>query len=363
MPGPDALPVRVVPSIRRRLLELTRAGTTPHQLFVRAQIVLLAGRGVGCAETARRLGVSDRIVREWRRRFRQDPQVETLDDRPRSGRPPSVPLVVRCELLKLACSRPTQSTAPFRDVWTHAALQAALRRATGLTVSVSEIGRILRDEELRPHRVRYWLHSPDPKFRTKCKRLCKLYTQPPPGATILCVDEKTCIQALERKRGLVPAARRRDGRLEFEYRRRGTTTLLAALDPQTGQVFGQCSSTRTAEDLLAFLGRLAARYSGQVYIVWDNLNIHHGERWVAFNRRHGGRFHFVYTPLHASWMNQVEVWFGILQRRVLRYGSFRDLAALRARIRGFVAHWNRREAHPFRWKFRGVGRKMRDRAA
>jgi hypothetical protein len=273
-----------------------------------------------------------------------------------------VPLAVRCELIKLACTRPDGENAPFRDIWTYDGLRLALRRSTGLDLSVSEVGRILRAEEIRPHRVRYWLHSPDPQFAKKCKRLCRLYTQPPPGATILCVDEKTCIQALERKRDLVPAARKGDGRMEFEYRRRGTTTLLAAFEPQTGQVFGQCGPTRTAEDLLRFMERIAARYPGEVYIVWDNLNIHCGPRWDDFNRRHGGRFHFVYTPLHASWMNQVEVWFGILQRRVLRYGSFQNLAALTKKITGFIRHWNRREAHPFRWTLRRLGRKMRPRA-
>lgn len=117
------------------------------------------------------------------------------------------------------------------------------------------------------------------------------------------------------------------------------------------------------DDLLAFMDRLARRYRGVVYVIWDNLNVHRGPRWQAFNRRHGGRFRFVYTPLHASWMNQVEVWFGILQKRLLRYGSFANVAALTARIRGFVARWNAEEAHPFRWTLRKLGRKKPRRAA
>ena len=88
-------------------------------------------------------------------------------------------------------------------------------------------------------------------------------------------------------------------------------------------------------------------------MVWDNLNIHHGKRWQEFNEAHGNRFHFVYTPLHASWINQVEIWFSILQRRVIRYGDFATREELQARVEGFIKHWNRREAHPFRWKFRG----------
>ena len=100
--------------------------------------------------------------------------------------------------------------------------------------------------------------------------------------------------------------------------------------------------------------RVAKRYpTGPVYIIWDNLNIHHGQRWVKFNARHGGRFHFVYTPLHASWVNQIEVWFSILARRVLKHRSFHSAKALTDRILGFVKYWNEAEAHPFRWKFRG----------
>jgi DDE superfamily endonuclease len=109
---------------------------------------------------------------------------------------------------------------------------------------------------------------------------------------------------------------------------------------------------------------LAKRYpTGRVYVVWDNLNIHHGERWKKFNRRHRGRFRFVHTPLHASWVNQVEIWFSILQRRVLKHGSFVSAAELTARVLGFVRHWNRHEAHPFRWTFRGRRWSVGQRAA
>ena len=114
---------------------------------------------------------------------------------------------------------------------------------------------------------------------------------------------------------------------------------------------------RTAANLVSFMEELARRYpTGDVYIVWDNLNIHYDgrdERWTRFNERHGGRFHFVYTPLHASWVNQIEIWFSILQRRVLRHGSFSTVAEPTRRIMSFIAQWNRYECHPFRWTFRG----------
>ena len=136
--------------------------------------------------------------------------------------------------------------------------------------------------------------------------------------------------------------------------RHSTRSLIAAFDTGSGKVFGQCRARRTADDLLAFMEALARKYpTGDVYIIWDNLNIHCGAAWDAFSRRHGGRFHFVHTPLHASWVNRVEIWFGILQRRVIRYGEFDSVQDLSARIHGFITHWNRFEAHPFRWTFRG----------
>jgi transposase len=203
-----------------------------------------------------------------------------------------------------------------------------------------------------------WLHSPDPDFRTKVRRICDLYVSPPEGATIVCVDEKPGMQALEHRYPMQAAGSQRAGRKEFEYRRHGTVTLIAAFDARTGQMFGQCRR-RTADGLVSFMESLAKRYpTGDVYVVWDNLNTHHGNRWRAFNERHGGRFHFVHTPLHASWVNQIEIWFGILARRVLKHGSFASAAERRRRVLAFIQHWNRREAHPFRWTFRGRWRRV-----
>jgi transposase len=260
---------------------------------------------------------------------------------------------VRCELVKLACSRPAdRPKAPLSQTWTRPLLQAALKQETGYALSLSEIGRTLRCGGLRPHRVRLWLHSPDPEFRPKVERICGLYLSPPPGSTVLCIDEKTGMQALEHRHPLHLVRREGVVRKEFEYVRHGTSTLIAAFNVSTGQVFGRCRR-RTAAGLLNFMEEVAARYPrGQVYVVWDNLNIHHGARWKQFNERHGGRFHFVHTPLHASWVNQVEIWFSLLARRVLRNASFQTRRELEAAVRAFIAAWNQ-EAHPFRWTFRG----------
>ena len=264
-------------------------------------------------------------------------------------------MFVRLELIKIACDRPAKCKVAFRDIWTVDSLRLALMRTTGFLLSKSEIRRILAVEEIRPHHVRLWLHSPDPMFRVKVRAICGVYlAKPAPGDTVLCVDEKTGMQALEHKHPFKPPRRGRSGRREFEYIRRGTRTLFAAFNPHTGHVVGECSKQRKADDLLRFMERVAREYpTGNVTIVWDNLNIHGGDRWVDFNRRHGGRFRFLYTPLHASWVNQVEIWFSLLARRVLKHGSFATAADLVRAVEGFVCHWNDDEAHPFRWTFRG----------
>lgn len=197
-----------------------------------------------------------------------------------------------------------------------------------------------------------WLHSPDPDFQVKVKTICELYLNPPAGAVVLCADEKTGMQA---RADLCPIHTQGQGasRKEFEYVRHGTSTLIAAFNIQTGEVFGGCWR-RTAAGIVRFLEALAKKYPHEeVYLVWDNLNVHKGDAIEAFNARHGGRFHFVYTPRHASWMNQVEIWFSILQRRVLRHGSFSSTADLEAAVMGFIRAWNAIERRPFRWRFRG----------
>jgi transposase len=260
---------------------------------------------------------------------------------------------VRLELVKLACARPDGKRARFRDIWTRGALREALRRETGHTLSITEVGRILRAEGMRPHRVSLWLYSPDPELRAKVRRICQLYTSIPDGATVLCVDEKTCIQALGHPFPTQPCSPGRLG-FEFEYRRRGTRALIGAFDIRTGRVFAHVRPRRTAADIMAFMEDLARRYpTGDVCIVWDNLNIHLGDAWIRFNERHGRRFRFVYTPIHASWVNQIEIWFGILARRLLAHGDFNSVLDLERRLLGFVSHWNAHEAHPFRWTFRG----------
>ncbi|MBC7661557.1 MAG: IS630 family transposase [Chitinophagaceae bacterium] len=191
-------------------------------------------------------------------------------------------------------------------------------------------------------------------FAKKSRPSAILYTKPPQGAKVLCVDEKSGMQALQQCFPLRLARKGRMGCREFEYVRHGTQTLIAALEPASGKVFGQSLASRKEKDLIRFMNALARRYpQGNIYTIWDNLNIHHGWSWIEFNRRHHSRFRFVWTPVHASWVNQIEIGLSILQRRILKHGDFHSVQELASEVDGFMKHWNRNEAYPFHWKFRG----------
>jgi transposase len=340
---------------RHELTVLAHSSRAPFRIVIRARIALLAADGHSNKDTAKRLCVTERTVCKWRKRIAENPDVETLKDTKRSGRPPQVALTTRLHLIKLACRRPEGNKAPFREIWTQQALADALLKDTGVKLSRTEVRRVLSNEGFRPHRVRQWLHSPDPQFAEKVERICALYLDPPKDAIVLCIDEKP-MQVLARKHP-TKIGPRAVVRREFEYKRHGTRVLLGAFDVADGSVFGQVVPHRTGEALVAYMNEVAHFYPDrQVYVVWDNLNVHFDgpdKRWTEFNAVHGGRFHFVHTPLHASWVNQVEIWFSILERRVLKYGSFASPEELTSAVSGFIRHWNLNEAHPFRWTFRG----------
>jgi transposase len=352
--GPKAQVVVLTAADRRQLERVEAAATAAQRDALRARIVLQAAETVPNERIAEELGVTANTVRKWRGRFAAAGQAG-LRDRPRPGRPPMVDAVARCRILALACDAPPDAAEACRPTWTILTLQQAVLEAEIVAqVSASTIWRILQHAELRPHRHRMWLHSPDPDFARKVTEVVDLYLHPPANSVVLSIDEKTGMQALERKYPGRRPGLGQPGRREFEYIRHGTRTLLAALNVHTGTVLGHCGPRRRAADLLAFMAEVAAVYpAGDVHVVWDNLNIHRGAYWTEFNRAHGDRFHFHFTPLHASWVNQIECWFSLLARRVLRHGSFASGAELEAAVAVFIRRWNERERHPFRWTFPG----------
>jgi transposase len=328
---------------------------------MRIRIVLRLAKDPCVSACAEAFDMDRKTVRLWRERYSHGGR-EALRTLPRGGCPPRIDAVSRCQVIAMACAKPKDFGVPFRPTWTIPSLTKTYNEyresVPGLApMKATSVFRILHDADLRPHRMRYWLHSPDPEFRPKVTKICELYRSPPPGSVVLCIDEKPGMQALGRKHPVRPAAPGRAGRFDYEYIRNGTRTLIAAFNPHTGEVFGHVGPTRTGDDLVAFMEDVARWIPDkEIHVVWDNLNIHKdgpSKRWIRFNERNGNRFHFHYTPIHASWVNQVEVFFSILGRRVLRHEVYDHVDDLTEAVTGFLDHWNEHEKHPFRWTFKG----------
>jgi len=266
----------------------------------------------------------------------------------------SFPPEERHEVLALAC-HPQTELAAARTHWALRPLAEAVytwgyvRRQ----VSKSTVGRWLSQAALKPHRVRRWLHSPDPEFRSKLRRIVRLYLHPPRGTRVICVDEKTQVQILERLHAGRPPAPGRPQRLDAHYRRHGTVAILAGLDVRSGQVVVRVRRRRRHHEFLDLLHALRARWPrGKLMIVLDNLSVHTTPAVQAWLRAQAGRVRFEFLPLHASWLNQIELWFSILERQVLKRASDTSYPERASRIYRFAHHWNR-IARPFRWTFKG----------
>ena len=303
------------------------------------------------------MGTNRARVGEWLQRF-EEAGVDGLEDKPRSGRPVEITALERHQVIAAACSSPSEFGLD-RSVWSHEALAGALEKSGRVrSISSSAVGRILAEAEIKPHRVKAWCHSTDPQYQAKMRSIVDLYVSPPLGESVLSIDEKSGIQALSRSRAMVPASPGKIPRKEFEYKRNGTRCLFACFNIRTGQVLGRCTLRRARDDFFPFMDLVAQRYRrGRVHVVLDNLNTHkdtsRGPFLTEWNRLHGKRFVFHYTPTHGSWLNQVELWFSILTRRVLRHGDFPTPDHLVRTIERFIETWNHQEAKPFRWTYQG----------
>lgn len=349
--------VRLSASQARELERIVREGRGEARLYRRARMVQLASSGASISAIAQAMGTNRGRVGEWLARF-QEEGVEGLRDQPRSGRPVELTALERHQVVAAACSSPSEFGLE-RTLWSHEALAEALETSGRVrSISSSAVGRILAEAEIKPHRVKAWCHSTDPEYQLKMRSIVDLYVSPPVGEAVLSIDEKSGIQALSRSRAMVPASPGKNPRREFEYKRNGTRCLFACFNIRTGQVLGRCTSRRARDDFFSFMDLVAQRYrQGRVHVVLDNLNTHKDTSRGAFltewNRAHGERFVFHYTPTHGSWLNQVELWFSILTRRVLRHGDFPTPGMLVGTIERFIDTWNGQEAKPFRWTYQG----------
>ena len=329
----------VLSAEERAFLEAhVRKHKAPRSLSDRCRIILLCAEGLRNREIAERTGVHEHTVGKWRRRFAEK-RIEGLSDECRSGRPRTVTDDKVAEVVER-----TLTTMP-KDA-THWSVRSMAER-TG--VSHTTVHRIWSAFSLKPHRSETFKLSTDPLFVDKVQDIVGLYMAPPDRAVVLCVDEKSQIQALDRTQPVLPMAPGVAERRTHDYVRHGTTTLFAALDVATGAVIGKCSRRHRATEFLAFLKEIEAAVPEglDVHLVMDNYATHKTEKvrnWLA-RRRH---WHVHFTPTSASWINQVERWFAELTRKKLQRGVHRSVAELNADIMSFIDAHNEKPK-PYKW--------------
>jgi transposase len=341
-----ARPVVIDDEQRDRLRALTRSRTAPVRQVQRARIVLAAADGASNAAIARRLSIRENTVRTWRGRFVEH-GLAGLGDLPRPGRPAVYGPDVHLRIVAAVTSELPEADS----VWSHRLLTQHL--ATD-GISASQIGRILADLDLKPHRVRGWLtRRPDPAFFAKAAQVCDLYLHPPAGSIVVCTDEKTAIAARSRKHPDQPARSGRPARREFEYVRHGTVSIIAALHVHTGEVITQRITKNNSVTFIAFLTMLDQHIDPAltIHLVLDNGSSHTSKATKRWLREHP-RFQPTYTPAHASWLDQAELFFSILTRRLLRRGAFTSREDLADKIENFTVVHNQ-TAKPYRWTYDG----------
>jgi putative transposase len=335
--------LRLTDEERATLTMWVRAGITEHRMGQRAKTILLADEGLRWEAICAQTGLSLTNSLKWQRRFLAE-RLEGLKDRPRKGRPPTYTPMEKVTVTTLATSKPPEGYSRWS--------QRRLARAAQM--SPSTVNRILRGGALKPHNTDCWCgKSPDPEFAAKQVAIIGLYLDPSENALVLAVDEKSQIQALDRTQPELPPAPDHPRRQTATYTRHGTACLLAALSVHEGQVEGRCVARTAHEEFLGFLKRLYRKYPHRhLHIICDNLSAHkHAEvkQWVAKRRRL--TLHF--TPTYASWLNQIEIWFHIFTRDVVRGGVWRSRQELVRQIITYINHYNQTRAKPFEWTCTG----------
>jgi transposase len=336
---------------RCELERIVRAARSEVRMVERARIVLGAAQGLRGAEIAERVGCSMPTVIKWRGRFAQA-GLEGLRDAPRSGAPLTHGPETRALLIAKACTRPAPTEeGARRERWTY----EQLGREVGMSASQAHV--ILGRAAIKPHLTDYWIMSDfsKPEFEERCGEVCGLYVDPPENVLVLSIDEKTSIQAKSPVKPDTPPAPGRPARREHEYERNGTQCLFAALQVHRGDVLAMASKTRNRFDLIRFLDHLDAELpvieDQKIVAVSDNLSTRGTQEvqdWLAAHPR----WSFQFTPTHASWLNQIEIFFSILYRRLLKHGIFTSEDDLAQQMLAYIETYNQ-TAKPFKWTYTG----------
>jgi putative transposase len=341
--------IKLTSSEEEQLQKIVRKRTSPQQKVLRAKIILFTAQGIKVEEIMDRLNTTKVTISKWKKRFFEK-RLEGLEDDQRTGRKPKYDAVLKHKIAAEACNPPPDRTHwSIRDLADH------------LGVDRGIVQRVFKEEAIKPHLVKYYHHSSDPEFEEKMLNIIGLYLDPPDNAVVLSVDEKTGIQALDRTQPVLPL--KPHGKVKnipFEYKRLGTTSLLAALDVHQGNILGKCEDRHTHKEFLSFLKYLERTYrkkGREIHVIYDNFSAHrHSKVKEWLETRKNVFVHF--TPTHASWLNQIEIWFSIMSRKVLKQGVFKSIPDLIKRIEHFIHEYNK-SAKPFAWTYTGQPLKVK----
>ena len=327
---------------RRQLESLARAGSTPQKVARKCRVILLAGQGMANYSIAQQTGLSRPTVLATRTAFAKG-GVQALGQlqRRKRSRPRLTPELEQKILDTTLKTRPADGT--------HWSVRSMARK---LGVSRTMVHRVWQHYDVQPHRVQKFKISNDPHFEEKVRDVVGLYLNPPDRALILCVDEKSQIQALDRTAPILPLRPGLPERQTHDYKRYGTTTLFAAFNILNGRIIGSCLPRHRSQEFIRFLQQVEKEVPPEfdVHLILDNYSTHKSEavqRWLKPKKRQ--RFHFHFTPTSSSWLNQVERWFGLITERMIRRGTFHSVKELERAIYEWLANWNE-EPKSFTWR-------------
>ncbi|MFF4522608.1 IS630 family transposase [Streptomyces bluensis] len=339
MPSPKLAPLELTAEERRVLRGWVRRRKTAQALAVRSRIILACAQGGTVTAVATDLGVSRDTVSKWRRRFLEH-RLEGLVDEPRPGRPRTV----GDDQVEQVIVKTLESAPPKGD--THWSTRS-MAKATGM--SQTTVSRIWRAFGLKPHQVETWKLSTDPQFIDKVRDIVGLYLDPPERALVLCVDEKSQMQAIDRTAPILPVLPTTPARMSHDYVRHGTTSLFAALELSSGAVIAEHHRRHRHQEFLKFLKTIdkAVPSDLELHLICDNYATHKTPAVHKWLLRHP-RFHLHFTPTSASWLNLVERWFAELTNRKLRRSAHRSVTALEKDVRAWIKEWNA-DPKPFVW--------------
>ena len=359
MPAARACPVTVTGALRRILTWRARGQNTPHRDKVRAQIVLLAAQRWSNAAIAVQVGVSVDTVRTWRGRFAAQ-GLAGLADRARSGWPLRFSPVQVAQVKALACQLPSHAGAPLARWSCPELAREAVIQGVAEAISASTVWRWLAQEAIKPWQYRSWLFPRDPDFAGKAERVLDLFERRwqgrklGPREYVISSDEKTSVQARCRCHPSLAPGQARMMRVNHEYERGGALAYLAAYDVGRARVFGRCAPSTGIVPVMALVEQVMTcePYASAKRVFWvvDNGSSHRGQAAIDRLARRFPNAVMMHTPVHASWLNQIEVFFPVVQRKVVSPNDFTDLAEVEQRLADFESRYNT-TARPFRWKF------------